>query len=527
MPHPPTEGLGPDPTGTVANHPLPAIIQGGMGVAVSDWRLARAVAVAGGLGVVSGTAIEVVCARRLQDGDRDGAVRRALAALPLPGVADRLITTYHRPEGRPPGTPYRPVPMFSSRPAARLQELAVAAGFVEVWLAKEGHASPVGINLLRKIEAPIPFVLYGALLAEVDAVLVGAGNPREIPALLTGLSRGEEVVLELRVQGGGRPPAGGGAVPDGTGPEPQPPGTTGPPAIHFDPASLFAGAAPPQLPRPRFLAIVASNDLAAGLAADAGTRPDGLIVEGPAAGGHNAPPRGRRQVDERDQPIYGDADAVDLPAVTALGLPVWLAGRFSTPAGLKAALAAGAAGIQVGTPFALCAESGMTAGLRSAVLAQIAAGELDVRTDWRASPTGFPFKIAAVPGTLSDAEVVADRPRVCDLGMLRVPVARDDGSLGYRCPAEPVDAYTRKGAREANTAGRLCLCNALLATAGFPQQRPDDRVEPGLVTLGSDLEPVVALLERRPPLPGDVEAAAPGFTAAEVIAYLRGAMGDR
>jgi len=33
---------------------LPALIQGGMGVGVSDWRLARAVAAAGQLGVVSG-----------------------------------------------------------------------------------------------------------------------------------------------------------------------------------------------------------------------------------------------------------------------------------------------------------------------------------------------------------------------------------------------------------------------------------------------------------------------------------------
>jgi NAD(P)H-dependent flavin oxidoreductase YrpB (nitropropane dioxygenase family) len=42
---------------------LPVIIQGGMGVAVSSWRLARAVARTGQLGVVSGTALEIVIAR--------------------------------------------------------------------------------------------------------------------------------------------------------------------------------------------------------------------------------------------------------------------------------------------------------------------------------------------------------------------------------------------------------------------------------------------------------------------------------
>ena len=48
---------------------LPAIIQGGMGAAVSSWALAKEVAKCGQLGVVSGTALESVVARRLQDGD--------------------------------------------------------------------------------------------------------------------------------------------------------------------------------------------------------------------------------------------------------------------------------------------------------------------------------------------------------------------------------------------------------------------------------------------------------------------------
>ena len=39
---------------------IPAIIQGGMGVGISDWRLARAVSLRGELGVVPGTAIDTV-----------------------------------------------------------------------------------------------------------------------------------------------------------------------------------------------------------------------------------------------------------------------------------------------------------------------------------------------------------------------------------------------------------------------------------------------------------------------------------
>ena len=54
----------------------PVIIQGGMGVAVSSWHLAREVSRAGHLGVVSGTALDAVLARTLQDGD-PGAVDQA------------------------------------------------------------------------------------------------------------------------------------------------------------------------------------------------------------------------------------------------------------------------------------------------------------------------------------------------------------------------------------------------------------------------------------------------------------------
>ncbi len=56
----------------------PTIIQGGMGVAVSSWKLANKVARAGELGVVSGTGLDIVVARRLQDGDPGEPRRRVL-----------------------------------------------------------------------------------------------------------------------------------------------------------------------------------------------------------------------------------------------------------------------------------------------------------------------------------------------------------------------------------------------------------------------------------------------------------------
>jgi len=447
-----------------------------MGVAVSSWQLAAAVSRRGHLGVVSGTALDVVLSRRLQDGDTGGDVRRALAAFPVPDTAQRVLDTYFLPEGRVAGQKYRSVPMLTLHPSRASMELVVVASFCEVFLAKEGHGGVVGINFLRKIELPLPFGLLGALLAGVDYVLVGAGNPAEIPGLLNRLSRRDGVALPIRTQGT--------TSHDGTF------------AIRCSPRALL-GDGPP-LSRPLMLAIVSSTDLATGLASQPATCPDGFVVESSSAGGHNAAPRGPRHTSTDGQPIYGERDEVDVAAVLSLGLPVWLAGGQASPDAVQAALAAGAAGVQVGTAFAFSAESGLDPTLKRRVLDAVVAGEQPVvRTDWRASPTGFPFKVVEVDGTLSDPDVAHARPSVCDLGALRSPYRRPDGEIGYRCPAEPLAQYVgHKGGREANTEGRRCLCNALMAAAGLPQQRPHDYQEPALVTAGADFTAVTAIARR-------------------------------
>ena len=476
------------------NTNLPRIIQGGMGVAISAWPLARAVADAGQLGVVSGTALEVVCARRLQLGDPGGYVRRALEAFPLPGVAQRIVSMYYVPGGKPPDTPFRPVPRFTLKPAPVLQELTIAANFIEVFLAKQGHTGAVGINYLRKIEMPLPFACYGAMLAGVDHVIVGAGNPADLPPMLDHLAGHEPVSLEVRVQGSTS--------------------ADGEHAIHFDPRRLL-GAQTPPLRRPRFTAIVASHDLARALARDPATRPDGFVVEGHTAGGHNAPPRGPRRLDESGQPLYGQDDIVAPDALADLGVPYWMASSYGTPEQLARALAAGAAGIQAGTIFALCRESGMAADTKRRLLAQVADGTVTVRTDARASSTGFPFKVVQLEGTLSEEQVYTDRPRLCDLGVLRSAYRKPDGTIGYRCPSEPVEMYVqRRGGRIQNTEGRRCLCNALLATAGFPQLRPGGYTEPPIVTAGTDFTGPRHLLART--RHGET------YTARDAIDYLLG-----
>jgi NAD(P)H-dependent flavin oxidoreductase YrpB (nitropropane dioxygenase family) len=445
---------------------LPSIIQGGMGVAISNWRLARAVAQTGQLGVVSGTLLPVVQTRILQQGDPGGHLRRAFDHFPFRGVAERVWRDYHVPGGLPPGVPFRAVPMPTLLPSRSLVELTVLANFAEVYLAKEGHAGRVGLNLLEKIQLPTLPSLYGAMLAGVDAVLMGAGIPRTIPGILDGLARDEAVQLKIDIEGA----------------EPDDPASV----MHFDPQLLFPETRP-ALSRPQFLAIVSSATLAMTLAKKSSGRVDGFIVEGALAGGHNAPPRGPLQLSATGEPIYGPRDLPDLPKIRELGLPFWLAGAFSRPGKLGEARAQGAAGVQVGTAFAFCEESGMIPDLKRRFRELIGAGEARVHTDPYASPTGFPFKIAQLAQTLSDAAAYAKRQRICDLGYLRQLFRRPDGSVGYRCAAEPVEDFTRKGGAAADTVGRKCLCNGLAATVGLGQARADSGTELPIVTAGDEL----------------------------------------
>ena len=475
----------PAPTGA-AHRARPAIIQGGMGVAVSGWRLAREVSRAGHLGVVSGTAMDAVLARRLQDGDEGGHYRRALANFPSPAMAQRVLDTYFVEGGRGAQTPYKPLPKLTLNTARAGQELAVVGNFAEVWLAKEGHDGVVGINCLEKIQLATPTALLGAMLGGVDYVLMGAGIPREVPQLLRALAAGEVGRIPVDVAGG-----------------------TVHRFVEADPRDLLGADLPP-LTRPDFLAIVSLDQLASYLHRDPEICPDGFVVERPPAGGHSAPPRGRMQLDEHGAPVYGARDEADLSKMAAIGLPFWMAGAYGSPGQVAAAVKAGAVGVQVGTLFALCAESGLTDAARDLALDRLRAGDLTVRNDPRASPTGFPFKVVSLEGTVSQAEVYEARERLCDLSYLRQPYERANGTVGFRCAGEPVHMFVKKGGAVEDTEGRKCLCNGLTATIGMGQHRKAGYDEAPLVTLGEDLAGVEDLIRRHPQ----------GWSATQAVSYL-------
>jgi nitronate monooxygenase len=467
---------------------FPKIIQGGMGVGVSNWRLANAVSKLGQLGVVSGTALDALFVRRLAEGDQGGYMRRGLDAFPFPDMARRIWQEYFTPGGKPAGAAYPALPMHQRKDPRKLVELCMVSNFVEVFLAREGHKNPVGINFLEKVQMPHLSSIYGAMLAGVGYVLMGAGIPLHIPGVLDAFAVHHPAEYKLSVTG---------ALP---GQDTQ---------MQFDPADYAEGPLP-VLYRPRFLAIVSSNTLATTMLRRASGRVDGLVIESPTAGGHNAPPRGKLQLNAAGEPVYGERDQVDIGGLRLLGVPFWLAGGYGNAESVRYALEQGAAGVQVGTAFAFSEESGLRPDLKATLLAQAVAGTGEVFTDPLASPTGFPFKVAQLQGSYSDPAVAATRTRVCDLGYLREPYAGPEGKIGYRCAAEPVANYVAKGGKVEDTVGRKCLCNALLSNIGHAQVRKDEAVEPPLVTVGDDLNTVAQFL-------------APGrttYTAADVVESL-------
>ena len=460
------------------------IIQGGMGVGVSSCRLARTISRAGQLGVVSGTGIGALIARKMQMGDES--VRRAAEAFPLPEMAERLMKRYFVPGGIAQGQAFKLTPMPLVQFGQALMEITVFGNFAEVWMAKEGHDGLVGINFLEKIQTPTLPSIYGAMLANVDYILMGAGIPRSIPGALDAFSQNRSAELRIDVE---------------NSPEPF--------MQTFDPIAFCGGKSLSPL-RPAFLAIVASNILAVTLQRKSNGKVDGFVIEGPTAGGHNAPPRGPIQLTARGEPVYGERDVVDLEKICELGLPFYLAGGYGTPESYKTAMASGANGVQVGTAFAFSNESGMRPDLKQRAISLAMVGEAGVLTDPRASPTGFPFKVVQMPETLAEESVYQKRTRICDLGYLRRPYRKPDGSMGYRCSSEPVEDYVAKGGDIAETVGRKCLCNGLLSTLGMSQLGQNGELEPPVVTAGDDVSQLLRYLK-----PGTTS-----YSATEVLEYL-------
>ena len=149
-------------------------------------------------------------------------------------MADRVLNCWFVPDGRAAGERHRRVPRTRVESSKALRELTLVANFAEVWLAKQGHRGPIGINYLEKVQLPTPHAIYGAMLANINYVLMGAGIPDQVPRLLDDLALGMSCAYRITVVG---------ADPSDNF------------AVRFDPAELF-GMPAPKLTRPRFIAII-------------------------------------------------------------------------------------------------------------------------------------------------------------------------------------------------------------------------------------------------------------------------------
>jgi NAD(P)H-dependent flavin oxidoreductase YrpB (nitropropane dioxygenase family) len=136
-------------------------------------------------------------------------------------------------------------------------------------------------------------------------------------------------------------------------------------------------------------------------------------------------------------------------------------------------------------------------------------GKVRVRTDDRASPTGFPFKVVELAETIAEEPTYQRRQRVCDLGYLRTAFRNEKGRIDYRCPSEPVDTYVKKGGRLVDTEGRKCLCNALMSNLDRGQLRNGGTPERPMLTSGDDLENL-----------GEFLAGRDSYSAQDVLDYL-------
>ena len=461
-----------------------SIIQGGMGIYISSPHLANTCSRAGVLGTVSCTGAERVLVHLLQLGDIGGHYRRALSHFPFPEITERILAKYFIEGGKPVDQDFKEVPLFSMRPRRDLIELAIAASFVLVWLAKEGHDGPISVNYLEKLQIGHIYHLTGAALAGVDFVTMGAGLTLQIPGVLDAIASGGSPSYRVYVEGS----------------------TRGNETISFNPREFLGEKFPRELKRPGFLPIVSTDVLAKLMVAKLPSGSiQGFVIELPTAGGHNAPPRRKGVFDETGQPVYGEKDEVAFNVLRDLGIPFWVGGSFASPEGLARAQALGAVGIQAGSIFALSEDSGMDPFYRAEMRRLGYRGELAVRTDPSASPTGFPFKVPQLAGTMSEPEVYAARERNCSRKALQFPAELVDGKIVFRCAAEPVDDFLKKGGRLEDTVGARCLCNGLFSATGLgdPKELP-------IFTMGDDVSFLRHLLRDE----ND------SYTAVEGIAYL-------
>lgn len=432
---------------------MPQLIQAGMGVRVSSANLANHTSRLGALGVVSSVGIRHIVIDEIRSGDP---IALELAkSFPLKDYVDELLEFA-------PGNSKNcaPVPLDDPDPRKGTlpKRLSAICAYIEVMRAKMGHCGKVGVNVMWKCALTVLPSIYGAMIAGVDALLCGAGVPMELPDIVKKIKEGKNLeYLPLH----------------GTGTNAK-----------FDISKDGIASILKEMPFPHLIPIL-SNFAFPKRIMDVwhrefnGTKPFAFVLEHHRAGGHNAPPRNKESFGEQDDINTYYKKVIDL------GVPVYIAGAGDTCEDFLYWISKGAYGLQIGSRFALCDESGMRRDLKDRVLEQNGREDSEVQTSNRLSPTGYPFKYLPLPGTLSDSTVYDARKRVCNKGYLLQThiITLPDGTEKetYICAAMPEKQYDKLGGDLVEQEGRVCLCNALFSTAGAAAP-----TEPPLITLGAN-----------------------------------------
>ena len=242
------------------------------------------------------------------------------------------------------------------------------------------------------------------------------------------------------------------------------------------------------------------------LARKGGGGVQGFIIEGPTAGGHNAPPRGTMILNDAGEPIYGERDVVDLYQI-ARARPSLLARRRRGLAGTALQGQGGRCRRHSGRD-ALCLLERVRLHRRAEALR---AGE---RPPWRGGrahrPARLTDRLSLQGGDLEWRQGRRHPPQAHLRPGLPAHRVRPRGrKIGFRCASEPIDDYVKKGGDVAETTGRRCLCNSLMANINIGQFREDGFQETQLLTSGDDLTMIAEFLQGRT-----------SYSAVEVVEYL-------
>lgn len=399
-------------------------------------------------------------------GDLDGSLRLVLEHFPYPAAARHVWQHFFVPGGKGDEQPFELVSQPHLEEGPALVELTVLANFAEVFLARQGHTGWVGVHYHDSARLALLPSLFGALLAGVDFLLVSASGVAAVQPALRRLLAHESAALDVTLTDTDRLTCG------------------------FDPHSLGSGHSP-ALRAPILLAVCETVDEAESVLTGAGFD-GGFIVQAPSGAGW--------------------LEAAEFARLRSLGRPFWLGNVAATAENFARVSQEGAGGLQVNTPFTFCAESALDPDLKRRVLTLVRQDPNHLFTQLSALPDGQPFRVLRLEETAADPEISAARLRLCDVGWFREVYRRPDGSVGYRCPGEPMHHYLLKGGDATTAARQPCICNGVLAGLGLAQLQDGRELERALVPVGEDVRELRRFLK-----PGGVE-----FTAADVVKDLTG-----